>query len=357
MCLYTHNTKPLVSDKDITVFKLLQKRKGDGFITTPYRFKEAKLGSMLKAEGEIPSLPEDYSMNKVGEGVIHAALRMCDLRPFMQRNDRERFAVKAVIKAGTPFFVDFSLNSIAASEMYLTEETVLEGDAIIGKVLSETRGQLYEIMMGQDFMTGENGVRVGDVLLSGKTFARVEDVKYGKKVIGVVGFIRPDGKPQVVACNYTDCLWEEKPWLPHMALTEGISADISTAAKDFDGYGHCRKAFEKMANFERYGNSAVGYCLRYRTAGTKEGDWYLPSVGEMLQTARNKMFINKTLDKLQHKNQFTEIIMLTDCRHYFTSSETSEPRVYSCSLVTATMKLNRILPYSYCNVLPFLRLP
>ena len=46
-------------------------------------------------------------------------------------------------------------------------------------------------------------------------------------------------------------------------------------------------------------NSGEGYCVpacccdRYSTPGTKQGDWYLPSLGELYQLANNKTVINE----------------------------------------------------------------
>lgn len=301
MCLYAHNTTPLVCGKDLVVYKMLRKYGGD--IYTPYQNAKAELGSYLKAEEEFPSLPSDYSNNNIENGAIHASLQWRSCQDYLMLNrvegTCERIVAKAVIKAGTPFFVDFRMNDIAAKEMLVTSTTVpfqYGTDTEYGKDISETNEAVRELIMKQPFMKNSEGVRAGDVLLSDKTFAHCEEIEADAEAIGVVAFIRPDGTPQVISLRQKALQWFSKKPCDYPFPTNP-ALDRFLAVNDFDGFGHTQKILKNQGEMIN-DFPAFKYCLDYSTPGTEAGDWYLPSSGELIQAIRNTFFINEAIAKL-----------------------------------------------------------
>lgn len=349
MCLHSHNSKPLVCNKDLTVYKTIR-RKGSSILAS-YQNEVVRLGEINGASSRFPELPSDYSKSIVTSGVVHASL-MTDFAAIYYYGDvANREVKKAVIKAGTPFYVDNKLWYIAAEKLYVSKEyaPLTEGK---DTELEETRKILHDLLLEQDFMTGENGVRVGDALLSDrKTFVHKDEITSEMNVIGVVGFIRPDGKPQVVGLNQGKKAWYGNQPCRHKQM-EGNTARYSTDASiDFMGYEHTKKFGIRDVNVY----PAFGYCLEYSTEGTEKGDWYLPSSGELLQTMRNCLFVNETIDKVKQLNQDKEInrVWYTDC--YVSSTECKKDS-YVWGVSYNSVKLYKVMICKECYVLPFLHL-
>lgn len=296
MCLYTHNTVPMASDKDLVVYKMLYVELDEYKFFTPYRYMECNLGEAIKAKEELPSLPSDYSYNIIEEGVIHASISKETLGNL---NDyvRNIIFVKAIIKAGTPFFVSFDFESIAAPVMQLTTKVAVryEKEQICAE-LEETRKAVRDMLAKQPYMSNKDGVRVGDALLADcMTFVHAEDIKKDMEVIGVVGFIRPDGKPQVVSLDEEQYQWKIEAWSDEVEAAENI-CNTDNPNIDFDGYGHTKQILNLIG--EKWHLPSFSYTMTYCTPGTEPHDWYLPAVGEMKQAMRNACFINETISKI-----------------------------------------------------------
>ena len=144
MCLFSQNIKPLVADTDIVVYKHLEKE-CNGNVHTPHQGTQVTLGQKFVAKGKLPKLPENYSNNKTGEGVIHAYIDKTTAKSYLSQGE----IVKAVIKAGTQFFVQFDMTEIAATEIVLdddfqtySEETVKE----IEDNLDNTINVIYKLL-------------------------------------------------------------------------------------------------------------------------------------------------------------------------------------------------------------------
>lgn len=86
-------------------------------------------------------------------------------------------------------------------------------------------------------------------------------------------------------------------------------------------------------------NSGAGYCpaacscIAYSTIGTKPGDWYLPSPGEMMQFINNKELINNK------KKQLTNNVF--DNYYYWTSREVNANNVYCVYLNNNNMQMGK----------------
>lgn len=317
MCLYSNNIKPLVAKKDIIVYKYFYEMAT--FLLSPYREMTANYGKNMVAKGDMPLLPEDYSDNIITEGVIHSnCAKGC--RSYLKENIT---SVKATIKAGTPFFVSFDGCEIASRELLIngTDDQEIEPSE-----LEETQKTIRELVRNQN--VSKDGVKAGDVLLSDKrTFLTVEKVtkENYSQVIGIVGFIRPDGTPHVISLKNRRDTWMETDKEEPVNLVQGSKNAIS----DFNGKGHTETLAKKHAsNLEVF--PAIDYCVTYKTEGTKEGDWYLPAAGEMLQTIRNFFIVNGTVKSLNAIAGTKIADELVYGLSYWSSSESSKTTVWSC---------------------------
>ena len=320
MCLFSQNIKPLVADTDIVVYKHLKKAY-DGNVHTPYQGTQVTLGQKFVAEGQLPKLPENYSNNEIGEGVIHAYIDKTTAKSYLSEGE----IVKAVIKAGTPFFVQFDMIEIAATEIVLdddfqtySEETVKE----IEDNLDNTINVIYKLLREQNT---HNGVSVGDYVLSDKSIVAPDALTKNMDVIGIISFFTKDGTPNITALKQTKCIWGR--------MTDSAVNVVNSREKsveDFNGADYTKKLYEtykgRLDDFP-----ALKYCIEYETKGTKKGDWVFGSIGEVLQTVRNAYLINRSIEKLNEVKgdcgYADEIIFGT---FYWASTEYARLYVWNC---------------------------
>lgn len=287
MCLLSQNIRPLVADTDIIVYKHLEKGyKGE--VRTPHQGTKVTLGQKFVAKGKLPKLPENYSNNEIGEGVIHAYINKATAESYLSQGE----IVKAVIKAGTPFFVQFDMNEIAATEIVLdndfqtySEETVKE----IEDNLDNTINVIYKLLREQNTC---NDVSVGDYVLSDKSIVTPDALTKDMEVIGIVSFFSKDGTPNATALKQT-----RREWGSTTDSAVNAVNSYEKAVEDFNGADYTKKLYETYK--DRLGDfPALKYCVEYETKGTKKGDWVFGSTGEILQTVRNAYLINRSVEKL-----------------------------------------------------------
>lgn len=320
MCLYSQNIKPLVADTDIVVYKHLEKFY-NGEVHTPHQGTQVTLGQKFVAKGKLPKLPKNYSNNEIAEGVIHAYINKAEAEYYLS----EGKIVKAVIKAGTPFFVQFDMNEIATTEIVLdndfqtySEETVKE----IEDNLDNTINVIYKLLREQNTC---NGVSVGDYVLSDKSIVTPDAFTKDMEVIGIISFFTKDGTPNVTALKQTECIWGR---MTYSAVNVVNSREKSV--EDFNGADYTKKLYDtykdKLDDFP-----ALKYCIEYETKGTKKGDWVFGSSGEILQTIRNAYLINRSIEKLNGVkgdcDYADEIIIGT---FYWTSAEINSMYAWYC---------------------------
>lgn len=294
MCLYAHNLKPFKCDHDLVVYKGIFKECSK--YVTAFRMEPVSLGKMLAAKGRVPKFSNNYCFNEINGGAIHAYIDKKIVDNFMANSSslsRDTLFVKAIIKAGTPFFVSFDGREVAASSLHITDEFITKEnyrEAVNDN--AESRAEVYKLMRNEKEVISNGGVKVGDAMLSDKTFVPAEEIcKTKQKIIGIVGFIRPDGSPQVISLKHNIRKFSDKRRLDDSEVTH------SFLFEDLDGYGYTMRAVEQAEDLSEY--PAFEYCLKYRTEGTNEGDWYLPSNGEMFQTLKNVHLINETVEKIE----------------------------------------------------------
>lgn len=323
MCLYSYNIKPFVCDKDIVVYKLL--KVNDNKFKTFYQNTSVSVDEVIKANGTLPEIPLDYSDNKIGKGVIHAYIRN-NIKDIIY--DNGVFA-KSVIKAGTPFFVQFDMEEVATRELFISSEIIncINIDNKIDEItsnLKETHEIIYKLMREQ--IVGKDGVKVGDVLLSDrKTFVTPENIAKDMSIIGVVGFINNDGIPHIISLYQ-----EEKRWAKDYSNPINIVNNYNNeVCNDFNGKKYTKNLFKKYS--DRLDDlTALEYCVSYSTEGTKKGDWVLDSSGEVLQVIRNAYIINVTIDKINMVNSNIKADKIVFGTYYWASAERSSSYAWVC---------------------------
>ena len=322
MCLYSYNIKPFVCDKDIVVYKLL--KVNDNKFKTFYQNTSVSVDEVIKANGTLPEIPLDYSNNNIGKGVIHAYIR----NNIKDDIYDDRVFAKSVIKAGTPFFVQFDMEEVAARELFISSE-IIGRNNIDNKIdeitsnLKETHEIIYKLMREQ--IVGKDGVKVGDVLLSDrKTFVTPENITKDMSIIGVVGFINNDGIPHIISLYQ-----EEKRWAEDHSIPINRVNTYNEACNDFNGKKYTKNLFKKYS--DRLDDfPALEYCVSYSTEGTKKGDWVLDSSGEVLQVIRNAYIINVTIDKINMVNSNIKADKIVFGTNYWASAEMSSWYAWYC---------------------------
>ena len=326
MCLYSYNIKPFVCDKDIVVYKFL--KVNDNEFKTFYQGTSVSVDEVIKANGTLPEIPLDYSDNKIGKGVIHAYIRNNIKDDIYDPVYDDRVFAKSVIKAGTPFFVQFDMEEVAARELFISSE-IISRNNIDNKIdeitsnLRETHEIIYKLMREQ--IVGKDGVKVGDVLLSDrKTFVTPENITKDMSIIGVVGFINNDGIPHIISLYQEEKRWAEDPSIPI-----NIVNTYNEACNDFNGKKYTKNLFKKYS--DRLDDlTALEYCVSYSTEGTKKGDWVFDSIGEVLQVIRNAYIINVTIDKINMVNSNIKADKIVFGTYYWASAERSSSYAWVC---------------------------
>ena len=348
MCLYSYNTKPFVCDKDIVVYKLL--KVNDNEFKTYYQDTSVSVDEVIKANGTLPEIPLDYSDNKIGKGVIHTYIRN-NIKDVIKDDIYDdiyddRVFAKSVIKAGTPFFVQFDMEEVATRELFISSE-IIGCNNIDNKIdeitsnLRETHEIIYKLMREQ--IVGKDGVKVGDVLLSDrKTFVTPENITKDMSIIGVVGFINNDGIPHIISLYQEKKRWAARLPRRLASLTKSsrkynpinIVNTYNEACNDFNGKKYTKNLFKRYS--DRLDDiPALEYCVSYSTEGTKKGDWVFDSIGEVLQVIRNAYIINVTIDKINMINSNIKADKIVFGTHYWASSERSSPYAWVCFTVNA----------------------
>ena len=340
MCLCSHNVKPFVCDKDIVVYKLFVKD-NDGKFVIPYQMKPIKLGEVMQANGTLPELPLDYSDNQIGEGVIHAYIK----DDIIESVKNYGLFAKAIIKAGTPFFVQFGMEEIASRELFITEE-IVEGNGHYDEVftnLKETREVIYNLMREQ--ISSNNGVKVGDILLSDKkTFVSPDNIKKDMKIIGVVSYIRGNGQPHIVSLKQECHSWYKNRYCDTLV---NVVNSYNEAVNDFNGKEYTERLLKEVKN-KLSDYPALEYCAEYFTEGTQKGDWVFDSTGEILQTIRNAYLVNVTIDKINKINPNIKAEPIIYGAFYWASAEYSQTYAWLCGTGNAGVGGNYGKWYSHC---------
>ena len=273
MCLYIRNRKPRVAKRDIVVLKYLQKE-GERYprYSSPCQGTPVTLGKLMVAQPETPHISRwgkdlyDREISSIEGGVIHAKLS--------ESNDYGNYCAKAIIPAGTEYWIDPFGTEIAAKQMLITEERGSNESVDI---------QLFKEIL--EDAPEKNGVRVGDYQMTDDSFVHPTKKIAKTKVRGIVCGFYEDGSPIVCALEmfrekwdtkYDSRIGEHTSWEKAMKLFNGREV-TAQYQKQIDG-----KDKERFAAFER--------CINYRK--DKKEDWYFGSLGENMTMLDNAVYLN-----------------------------------------------------------------
>jgi hypothetical protein len=279
MCLYIGNPVALKATKDITVYKYVEQH-SYGYVT-PCRNADVELNDTLKPNSET-DIKVFFRKYCIGGGAIHACLSTID-----SGFNCTCTCLKAIIKKGTTYYVQDDLTQVAAKELYITDEVVTEKittpdfNCILEDYLSD--------VMNDKSFANKDGVKVGYYALSDKTFVSPLEGFDHSIAIGIVAFFDKNNEPVVVSIDE-----ELLPWLTEFNMKNKVCSDIGYPENDFDGKKH---TYDIVASkdYDPDKFKSVAYCANYKTNGTERGDWYLGSVGEMINVAKNVAIINLSI--------------------------------------------------------------
>ena len=321
MCLVSQNIKPLVSNKDIVTFKVLEKSCAKNGYVTPFRETAVSLNEVMKANNDVIELTDDYLHNVIEGGAIHSCIAVPHIVEILEAG---RIIVKCIIKAGTPFYVGFNFTDIASTELFITDEIISEVNDC-EEILKETRQELYNLVREETAKEyKDNVVKIGDILLSDrKTFVSPDNLNSNMMPIGIVSFFYADGKPHITALNQKRCTWG------NCSKPVNVVGTRKEAYDNFDGYNNTKRFVEKHKNDLKQFESFM-YCNDYKTEGTESGDWFFPSAGEVLHTCRYLYMVNVAIAKIRELFPNMDVQDFIYGTNYWDSAEISQTNAWYC---------------------------
>ena len=269
MCLYLRDKKPRVAKEDITVLKYV--KVSDKFITSPLQKTVIHANEVLTAspdKADIYSFGKDlfgndtYSLNG---GAIHAKL--------IKGGFSECECRKAIIPAGTDYWVSVRADEIAARSMIITDVNWDNGDNKVSDCIFE------EILENAPEV---NGVRIGDYLLESGGYTRPRKRLSEDKVVGIVtGF--HEGEPIIAALTYFVGAFDKM--FDYSFGFFYVSDNV--VIKRFNGRDITEeyKVHKRNNMFE-----AFEACINYRK--DKDEKWYLGAAGEVATMLDNCIYLN-----------------------------------------------------------------
>ena len=289
MCLST-GIKKLVAKQDITCYKVLRK-KSNGTYVTPYRDTKAELNKEIVAA----NCSREYNnrwYNSIEGGFIHALLRVNDAHGGF---GDECVTFKAIIPAGTEFFVNDNFEQICARKMFVT-------DTIVKKKTNKASVDIImeSILEAYPHTIEEGKVAIGDFCVVGKKGVKtyIHRSEYTPEIdddiIGVVGFFNEDGKPVVISRKEVEKRWCTLDCGERPLINDTVAYQGDRYKKSLNG----KELTEKVLKSEHYKAKKYPlfqYIANFKTKGTKKGDWYVGVIGELVKLAENAALINASL--------------------------------------------------------------
>lgn len=338
MCLISQSLKPFVAKKDLKVFKILNKDE-KGNYETPYQYCKVELNSLMQANEN----NDDYSKYNWGAeghkcqleiegGFIHSIFH--NIKEYTATDNNNLCIVVAYIPEGTEYFISTGFIDVCSKQLRLTDKFVDIDDAVLSKE------EMMDIISPISETIDKEKVGAGWLVTSNKTFIHPSEYTNEMKddIIGVVGSII-NGKIIVIAPDETECEWcqknEKVDNMPTILYSDGEVYD------NFKG----KEYTEIIKNNEKYkkDNSyfpAFDFCLKYKTKGTKSGDWYLPSTGELHRMLNiNRDVINYAF--------FIMGTTLIKCDTYWTSADSISMSAWYCRADSAFLNSQY---YKYNNL-------
>ena len=302
MCLYLRDKQPRIAKEDLVVLKHVKLL--DNNIISPYQHTIIPINKIMKASPEkeeigffgIDILGNDtYSLDG---GAIHAKLIKDGLSEFECR--------KAIIPAGTEYWVSVYGDEIAARSMIVTDINWDTGDNKVSESLFE------EILENAPEI---NDVRIGDYLLENGNYTRPRKGLSEDKVVGIVAGFH-EGKPLIIALKYFICAYDR---LNNSRIEEHYNMS-KDAIKAFNG----RSITKKYKEGSRcYIFEAFEACINYRK--DKDEEWYFGAAGEVATMINNCIYLNAA-------HQITGLGFIIGGEWYKSCSECTYEDSFDCRL-------------------------
>ena len=317
MCLSLREKQPRVAKEDITVLKYV--RVCDNFITSPYQHTKIPVNEVMTAspkKEEINFFGVDLLGNNsycLSGGAIHAKLIKDGLSEFECR--------KAIIPAGTEYWVNIHGDGIAARSMIITDINWDNGDNKVSEIIFE------EILENAPEV---NGIRIGDYLLENGGYTRPQKGLSEDKVVGIVAGFH-EGEPLIVALKSFVGVYDMSY---HSKIGEFYNSN-KNPIKAFNGRSITKKYKEGDRNnvFNAFEN-----CINYRK--DKDEEWYFPAAGEVATVINNCIYLNAA-------HQITGLGFIIGDELYCSCSESGYDGSWGCYLYGS-----KVLHGLYCKLSP-----
>lgn len=273
MCLYLRDKKPRVAKEDITVLKFV--RVYNKLIISPMQHTVIHANEVLKASPDKEDIvPFDtdilgnnlYTLNG---GAIHAKLIKDRYFGYECR--------KAIIPAGTDYWVSVRGDEIAARSMIVTDIKWDEGDNKVSESLFE------EILENAPEV---NGVRIGDYLLENGDYTRPRKGLTEDEVVGIVAGFH-GGKPLIAALTFFVNAYADRIYGSKFGEYYIINKD---AIKTFNGRSITKRYKEERERRNKDRFEAFEACINYRK--DKDEKWYFGAAGEVATMLDNSIYLN-----------------------------------------------------------------
>lgn len=326
MCLYLREKQPRVAKKDITVLKYVKVY--DKIIISPLQHTAIHANEVMTASPDkacIFPLGEDRFGNNaysLSGGAIHAKLIKggfsgCECR-------------KAIIPAGTDYWVNVLGNEIAARSMIVTDVDWDNGDNKVSESIFE------EILENAPEV---NGLRIGDYFLENGDYTRPQKGLSENEIVGIVAGFH-EREPIIAALTFFDGAYDK---LSNSRFGYFYPYD-NDVIKRFNGRGITEEYRVGRRN-DRF--EAFEACINYRK--DKGEEWYLGAAGEVATMLDNCIYLNAA-------HQITGLGFLIANEWYNSCSEKSCEHSWCCHL--PCIRVSCFSGYKQCTrrTVPFLSL-
>ena len=302
MCLYLRENQPRVAKEDITVLKYV--KVNDKLIKSPLQNTTIPVNEVLTAypnKADIFSYGKDMFGNDVyslNGGAIHAKL--------IKGGFLECECRKAIIPAGTDYWLGVRGDEIAARLMIITDVDWDEGDNKVSEsIFKEILENAPEV----------NGVRIGDYLLENGDYTKPRKGLTEDEVVGIVAGFH-EGEPIITALTYFVGTYDK---LSNSKFSFSYSYD-NAAIKAFNG----RRVTEEYKVGRRKNRfEAFEDCVNYRK--DKGEEWYFGAGGEVGTMLNNSIYLNAA-------HQITALGFVIADELYHSCSDSSKAMSWVCSL-------------------------
>jgi len=325
MCLYIINRKPQVAKRDIVVLKYLRKE-GERY-SSPCLGTPVTLGELMVAQPKTPHISHlgkdlyDREISIIKGGVIHAKLS--------EGGGYGNYCAKAIIPAGTEYWMNPFGTEIAAKQMLITEKRGSNESVDI---------QFFKEIL--EDAPEKNGVRIGDYQMTDDSFVHPTKKIAKTKVRDIVCGFYEDGSPIVCALEMFRENWNIK-----YDSRIGEYTSQEKAMKLFNGREVTAQYQKRIDGNDKERLAAFEKCINYRK--DKKENWYFGSLGENMTMLDNAVYLNAA-------HMITGLGFIINAEGwYWSCSEYNSSTSWNCSLCGGKTNCYQDSKLYACRVVPF----